>query len=162
MTIALDRPMSPACDSALADDIRQLIDNLPLITYDIERDYQKNLGCEVILIDDRREHWQVEIHKDIHNNETIELLHQQYLPNGQLEDIGFCEINHLPQFLKAFLSDDVWQQIKDIAYEKHEQYGDFENSLAQIAELAYLPAPTPGLPFVKVRALRDYVIAEDL
>lgn len=139
MTITLEQPMSPACDSTLADDIKHLIDNLPQHTYDIERDYQEIFGCEVILIDNRREHWQIEIHKDVHENEIIELLHQKYLPNGQLEDIGFCEINHLPQFLKAFLSDDVWQQIKDIAYEKCEQYSDFENSLTRIAELAYLP-----------------------
>ncbi|NES64101.1 MAG: hypothetical protein F6K24_01965 [Okeania sp. SIO2D1] len=162
MTIALDRPMSPVVDSTLADDIRLLIDNLDENIYDIERDYQEFLECEVILIDNRREHWQVEIHKDIHDNVIVELLHQQYGENDQLIDIGFAEINHLPQFIKAFLSDDVWQQIKDIAYEKSEKYGDFENSLARIAELAHLPAPTPGLPFTKVRALRDFAIAEDL
>lgn len=162
MTVALLRPMSPACDSTLADDIQLIIDNLDENIYDIEQDYQKNLGCEVILIDDRSQHWQIEIHKDLKDNIIVELLHQKYLPNGQLEDIGFTELNHLSEFIKAFVSDETWQQIKDIAYEKSEQYGDFENSLARIAELAHLPAPTPGLPFIKVRALRDYVIAEDL
>lgn len=158
MTIALERPMSPAVDSTLANDIRHLIDNLPHHTYDIERDYQEILGCEVILIDNRREHWQLEIH----DNGIIELLHQQYLPNGQLEDIGFTEINYLPQFLKAFLSDETWQQIKDIAYEEHEEYGDFENSLVRIAELAHLPCPEPGKDYSRVRNLRDSAIAEDL
>lgn len=162
MTIALERPMSPLLDSTLADDIRQLIDNLPVTLYDIEHDSQEILGCEVILIDNRREHWQIEIHKDLKDNLIVELLHQQYGDNEELIDIGFTEINHLPQFLKAFLSDDVWQQIKNIAYEKCEQYGDFEKSLARIAELAYLPFPEPGEAYSKVRAFRQYVIAEDL
>ncbi len=158
MNIALERPMSPAVDSTLANDIRHLIDNLPHHTYDIERDYQEYLECEVILIDNRKEHWQIEMH----DSGCIELLHQQYGENGELEDIGFTEINYLPQFLKAFLSDSTWQQIKDIAYEKSEQYSDFEDSLARIAELAYLPAPTPGQNYNLVRNLRDCAIAEDL
>ncbi|MGK7921966.1 MAG: hypothetical protein AB4080_18375 [Trichodesmium sp.] len=158
MTLALERPMSPACDSTLADDIRHLIDNLPVALYDIEHDYQQYLECEVVLIDNRVEHWQLEIH----DNDCIELLHQRYLPNGQLEDIGFCEIHYLYDFLKAFLSEPTWQQIKDIAYEKCEQYGDFENSLARIAELAYLPYPSPGKDYNRVRILRDCAIAEDL
>jgi len=158
MTIALERSVSPAVDSTLADDIKQVIDNLPPYIYDIERDYQEILSCEVILIDNRKEHWQLEIH----DNGIIELLHQQYLPNGQLEDIGFTEINHLPQFLKAFLSDETWAQIKSIAYEEHEEYGDFENSLARIAELAHLPYPQPGQDYSRVRNLRDCAIAEDL
>ena len=158
MTLALERPMSPACDSTLADDIRHLIDSLDEKIYSIEKDYQEIFQCEVILIDDRSQHWQAELH----DNGTIELLHQQYGDNGQLIDIGFCEINHLAQFIKAFVSDETWQQIKDIAYEKSEYYGQYEDSLARIAELAHLPIPSPGLPFIKVRALRDFVIAEDL
>ncbi len=150
--------MSPVVDSTLASDIRLLVDNLPVTLYDIEHDYQQYLECEVILVDNRVEHWQLELH----DNGCIELLHQRYLPNGQLEDIGFTELNHLSEFIKAFVSDETWQQIKDIAYEKSEQYGDFENSLARIADLAHLPAPTPGIPFTKVRALRDFAIAEDL
>ena len=158
MTLALERPMSPLCDSTLADDIRHLIDSLDEKIYDIEKDYQEILGCEVILIDDRSQHWEVELH----DNGIIELLHQQYGDNDQLVDIGFTEINHLAQFIKAFVPDETWQQIKDIAYEKSEYYGRYEDSLARIAELAHLPAPSPGLPFVKVRALRDYAIAENL
>ncbi|NEN88484.1 MAG: hypothetical protein F6K48_05910 [Okeania sp. SIO3H1] len=157
MTVTLERPMSPACDSTLASDIRHLIDSLDEKIYSIERDYQEIFCCEVILLDDRSQHWQLEIH----DNGTIELLHQQY-ENDQLIDIGFCEINHLAQFIKAFVSDETWQQIKDIAYEKSEYYGQYEDSLARIAELAHLPAPSPGLPFIKVRALRDYAIAEVL
>lgn len=157
MTLALDRPMSPLCDSTLANDIRHLIDSLDEKIYNIERDYQEIFQCQVILIDDRSQHWQVELH----DNGTIELLHQQY-ENDQLVDIGFTEINHLAQFIKAFVSDETWQQIKDIAYLKSEYYGHFKDSLARIAELAHLPAPTPGLPFIKVRALRDFAIASDL
>ncbi|MDJ0556484.1 MAG: hypothetical protein QNJ68_18995, partial [Microcoleaceae cyanobacterium MO_207.B10] len=77
MTVALLRPMSPVCDSTLADDIQLIIDNLDENIYDIEQDYQKNLGCEVILIDDRSQHWQIEIHKDLKDNIIVELLHQK-------------------------------------------------------------------------------------
>ena len=94
MTLALERPMSPAVDSTLADDIKHLIDNLPQHTYDIVHDYQEILGCEVILIDNRKYHWQIEIH----DSGEIEALYQKYLESGELQDISFTTITALPQF----------------------------------------------------------------
>ena len=41
MTITLERPVSPVCDSELANDIRHLVDNLDTNTYDIVKDYQE-------------------------------------------------------------------------------------------------------------------------
>ncbi|MDE5121470.1 MAG: hypothetical protein O4965_15845, partial [Trichodesmium sp. St19_bin1] len=85
MTITLERPVSPVCDSELANDIRHLVDNLDTNIYDIVKDYQKIFCCEVILVDNGQYHWQIEIH----NSSEIELLQQQYLPSGELLDIGF-------------------------------------------------------------------------
>ena len=42
MTITLERPVSPVCDSELANDIRHLVDNLDTNIYDIVKDYQEN------------------------------------------------------------------------------------------------------------------------
>ncbi|NET46494.1 hypothetical protein [Okeania sp. SIO2B3] len=97
MTLALERPMSPACDSTLADDIRHLVDSLDEKIYDIVRDYQEIFCCEVILIDDRSHHWQLEIH----DSGEIELLHQKYLSNGELQDISFTPITVITQFIIA-------------------------------------------------------------
>jgi len=96
MTLTLDRPMSPSVDSTLADDIRHLIDNLDENIYDIVRDYQPIFKSEVILVDNRQYHWQIELH----DSGDIELLHQQYLPSGELCDISFTAITSLPQFIK--------------------------------------------------------------
>ena len=41
MTITLERPVSPVCDSKLADDIRHLVDNLDTNIYNIVKDYQE-------------------------------------------------------------------------------------------------------------------------
>ena len=94
MTITLERPVSPVCDSKLADDIRYLIDNLDTNIYDIVKDYQKMFCCEVILVDNGQYHWQIEIH----DSSEIELLLQQYLPSGELLDISFTAITSLPEF----------------------------------------------------------------
>ena len=94
MTITLERPVSPVCDSELANDIRHLVDNLDTNTYDIVKDYQEIFCCEVILVDNGQYHWQIEIH----NSSEIELLQQQYLPSGELLDIGFTAITSLPEF----------------------------------------------------------------
>ena len=94
MTVTLERPMSPACDSTLADDILYLVDNLDENIYSIVRDYQEIFCCEVILIDNNKNHWQIEIH----GSGDIELLYQQYLPNGELKDISFSQLTTLPQF----------------------------------------------------------------
>ena len=94
MTITLERPVSPVCDSKLANDIRHLVDNLDTNIYDIVKDYQKIFCCEVILVDNGQYHWQIEIH----NSSEIELLQQQYLPSGELLDIGFTAITSLPEF----------------------------------------------------------------
>jgi hypothetical protein len=94
MTVTLERPVSPVCDSKLADDIRHLVDNLDTNIYDIVKDYQEIFCCEVILVDKGQYHWQIEIH----NSSEIELLQQQYLPSGELLDIGFTAITSLPEF----------------------------------------------------------------
>ncbi|NES64013.1 MAG: hypothetical protein F6K24_01505 [Okeania sp. SIO2D1] len=94
MTVTLERPMSPLCDSTLASDIRHLIDSLDEKIYNIEKDYQEIFCCEVIVIDDRSQHFQIEIH----DSGEIELLHQKYLPSGELVDISFTTITSLPQF----------------------------------------------------------------
>ncbi|NET29990.1 hypothetical protein [Okeania sp. SIO1I7] len=94
MTVTLERPMSPACDSTLALDIRHLVDSLDEKIYDIVRDYQEIFCCEIILIDNRSHHWQIEIY----DSGEIELLHQKYLPSGELVDISFTSITNLPQF----------------------------------------------------------------
>lgn len=99
MTVTLERPMSPACDSTLADDIRHLIDSLDEKIYDIVRDYQEIFCCEIILIDDRSYHWQLEIH----DSGEIELLHQKYLSNGELQDISFTPITVITQFIIALV-----------------------------------------------------------
>ena len=62
MTITLERPVSPVCDSELANDIRHLVDNLDTNIYDIVKDYQEIFCCEVILIDDNKNHCEIEIH----------------------------------------------------------------------------------------------------
>ncbi len=49
MTITLERPVSPVCDSELANDIRHLVDNLDTNIYNIVKDYQEIFCCEVIL-----------------------------------------------------------------------------------------------------------------
>ena len=41
MTITLERPVSPVCDSKLANDIRHLVDNLDTNIYNIVKDYQE-------------------------------------------------------------------------------------------------------------------------
>ena len=94
MTVTLERPMSRACDSKLAGDIRHLIDNLDEKIYNIIRDYQKSFCCEVILIDDNQNHCQIEIH----DTGEIEVLRQHYLQSGGLADISFSSVNTLPQF----------------------------------------------------------------
>ena len=96
MTITLERPVSPVCDSKLADGIRYLIDNLDTNIYDIVRDYQEMFCCEVILIDDNKNHFQIEIH----DTGEIEMLQQGYLPSGELFHISFDSITTLPQFTK--------------------------------------------------------------
>ena len=94
MTITLERPVSPVCDSELANDIRHLVDNLDTNIYDIVEDYQEMFCCEVILIDDNKNHFQIEIH----DTGEIEMLQQGYLPSGELFDISFDSITTLPQF----------------------------------------------------------------
>ena len=95
MTVTLERPMSRACDSTLADDIRHLIDNLDEKIYNIIRDYQEAFCCEVILIDDNQNHCQIEIH----DTGEIEVLRQHYLQSGGLTDISFSSVTTLPQFI---------------------------------------------------------------
>ena len=94
MTVTLERPMSRACDSILAGDIRCLIDSLDEKIYNIIRDYQEAFCCEVILIDDNQNHCQIEIH----DTGEIEVLRQHYLQSGGLADISFSSVNTLPQF----------------------------------------------------------------
>ena len=94
MTITLERPVSPVCDSKLADGIRYLIDNLDTNIYDIVKDYQEMFCCEVILIDDNKNHFQIEIH----DTGEIEMLQQGYLSSGELFDISFDSITTLSQF----------------------------------------------------------------
>ena len=94
MTITLERPVSPVCDSKLADGIRYLIDNLDTNIYDIVKDYQEMFCCEVILIDDNKNHFQIEIH----DTGEIEVLQQGYLTSGELFDISFSSITTLSQF----------------------------------------------------------------
>ena len=94
MTITLERPVSPVCDSELANDIRHLVDNLDTNTYNIVKDYQEIFCCEVILIDDNKNHCQIEIH----DTGKIEMLQQGYLPSGELFHISLDSITTLPQF----------------------------------------------------------------
>ena len=94
MTVTLERPISRACYSTLAGDIRYLIDNLDEKIYNIIRDYQEGFGCEVILIDDNQNHCQIEMH----DTGEIEILRQRYLQSGGLADISFSSVNTLPQF----------------------------------------------------------------
>ena len=94
MTVTLERPMSRADDSKLAVDIHHLIDNLDEKIYNIIRDYQKEFCCEVILIDDNKNHYQIEMH----DTGEIELLRQHYLQSGGLADVSFSSVNTLPQF----------------------------------------------------------------
>ena len=94
MTITLERPVSPVCDSELANSIRHLVDNLDTNIYDIVKDYQKMFCCEVILIDDNKNHCQIEIH----DTGEIEMLQQGYSPSGELFHISFDSITTLPQF----------------------------------------------------------------
>ncbi|MDE5081148.1 MAG: hypothetical protein O4859_07430 [Trichodesmium sp. St18_bin1] len=94
MTITLERPVSPVCDSELANDIRHLVDNLDTNIYNIVKDYQEIFCCEVILIDDNKNHCQIEIH----DTGEIEMLQQGYSPSGELFHISFDPITTLPQF----------------------------------------------------------------
>ena len=94
MTITLERPVSPVCDSKLANDIRHLVDNLDTNIYDIVKDYQEIFCCEVILIDDNKNHCQIEIH----DTGEIEMLQQGYSPSGELFHISLDSITTLPQF----------------------------------------------------------------
>ena len=94
MTITLERPVSPVCDSELANDIRHLVDNLDTNIYNIVKDYQEIFCCEVILIDDNKNHFQIEIH----DTGEIEMLQQGYLPSGELFHISFDPITTFPQF----------------------------------------------------------------
>ena len=96
MTVTLERPVGRVWESKLADDIRYLIDNLYKKIYNIIRDYQETFCSEVILIDDNKNHCQIEIH----DTGKIELLQQKYLPSGKLLDIGFTTITSLPEFTK--------------------------------------------------------------
>ena len=94
MTITLERPVSPVCDSELANDIRHLVDNLDTNIYNIVKDYQEIFCCEVILIDDNKNHCEIEIH----DTGEIEMLLQGYLPSGELFHISFDPITTFPQF----------------------------------------------------------------
>jgi hypothetical protein len=94
MTVTLERPMSRACDSILASDIRHLIDNFDEKIYNIIRDYQEEFGCEVILIDDNQNHCQIKIY----DTGKIELLRQRYLQSGGLADVSFFSFATLSQF----------------------------------------------------------------
>ena len=94
MTITLERPVSPVCDSKLANDIRHLVDNLDTNIYNIVKDYQEIFCCEVILIDDNKNHCEIEIH----DTGEIEMLQQGYLPSGELFHISLDSITTLPQF----------------------------------------------------------------
>ena len=94
MTIALKRPTSLVPDSTLANNIRYLIDNLDENIYNIVKDYQKEFCCEVILIDDNKNHCQIEMH----DTGEIEILRQRYLQSGGLADVSFSSVNTLPQF----------------------------------------------------------------
>ena len=94
MTVTLERPMSRADDSKLAVDIHHLIDNLDEKIYNIIRDYQKEFCCEVILIDDNKNHYQIEMH----DTGEIEVLRQRYLQSGGLASVSFSSVNTLPQF----------------------------------------------------------------
>ena len=94
MTITLERPVSPVCDSELANDIRHLVDNLDTNIYNIVKDYQEIFCCEVILIDDNKNHCQIEIH----DTGDIEMLQQGYLASGELFHISFDSITTFPQF----------------------------------------------------------------
>ena len=76
--------MSPVCDSELANDIRHLVDNLDTNIYNIVKDYQEMFCCEVILIDDNKNHCQIEIH----DTGEIEMLQQGYSPSGELFHIS--------------------------------------------------------------------------
>ena len=94
MTITLKRPTSLVPDSNLADNIRYLIDNLDENTYNIVKDYQEEFCCEVILIDDNKNHCQIEMH----DTGEIEVLRQCYIQSGGLADISFSSVTTLPQF----------------------------------------------------------------
>ena len=94
MTIALKRPTSLVPDSTLANNIRYLIDNLDENIYNIVKDYQKEFCCEVILIDDNKNHCQIEMH----DTGEIEVLRQRYIQSGGLADISFSSVTTFPQF----------------------------------------------------------------
>lgn len=81
-------------DSTLADNIRYLIDNLDENTYNIVKDYQEEFCCEVILIDDNKNHCQIEMH----DTGKIEVLRQRYLQSGGLTNISFSSVTTFPQF----------------------------------------------------------------
>lgn len=83
--------------SNLADQIRTYISQLDRNIYDITNDYQPLLECEVILIDNHRDHYQIEIH----DHGVVELLHCEY-HDDELVEIGFCEITNFSDFLKVF------------------------------------------------------------
>ena len=94
MTVTLERPMSRGYDSTLAGDIRHLIDNLDENIYNIVKDYQKEFCCEVILIDDNKNHCQIEMH----DTGEIKILRQRYIQSGGLADISFSSVTTFPQF----------------------------------------------------------------
>ena len=99
MTITLERPVSRVCGSNLANDIWHLVDNLDTNTYDIVKDYQEIFCCEIILIDDDKNHCEIEIH----DTGEIEMLQQGYLPSGELFHISFDSITTFPQFIACLL-----------------------------------------------------------
>lgn len=103
MTITLEWPMSPACDSILADDIRHLIDNLDSVIYEVVKDYQEVEGIEYILIDTRNHHYQLKLHDTNpikgDNSGKVELLKQKYLHDDRLTEGEEIEIIMLPQFV---------------------------------------------------------------
>ena len=74
MTVTLEWPVGPACNSRLANYTEHLIDNLAKNIFDIVSDYQKILYYKIILIDNRKNYGQIEIHNSGH----IKLLYQQY------------------------------------------------------------------------------------
>ena len=68
---------------------------LPKLFPNNSKDYQEIFCCEVILIDDNKNHCEIEIH----DTGEIEMLQQGYLPSGELFHISFDPITTFPQFI---------------------------------------------------------------
>lgn len=107
MTITIERlqsqPSDFEADRQLQQDIRHLVDNLDIATHEIIYDYQEVEGCEYILIDTRKHHYQLKLHDANpikgENSGKIELLKQQYLHDGRLGKETEVEIIMLPQLV---------------------------------------------------------------